>query len=110
MVWLTGSISLLVGRSNLAPKDRSICTRQTVTVPHRFRSSFRDWAAERTNHPCEVIEAVLAHVVQNTVEAAYARSDMSERQRHLMNDWAAHLNAKSASTTPASPSFEMLTI
>ena len=40
-----------------------------IAVPYRFRSSFRDWAAERTDHPREVIEAALAHVVQNKVEA-----------------------------------------
>ena len=62
-----------------------------AAVPHGFRSSFRDWAAEQTNHPREVIEAALAHVVQNRVEAAYARSDLFERRRVLMNDWAAHL-------------------
>ena len=42
-----------------------------AAVPHGFRSSFRDWAAEETDHPHEVIEAALAHVVQNKVEAAY---------------------------------------
>ena len=60
-------------------------------VPHGFRSSFRDWAAEETDHPREVIEAALAHVVQNKVEAAYARSDLFERWRRLMNDWEAYL-------------------
>ena len=60
-------------------------------VPHGFRSSFRDWAAEETDHPREVIEAALAHVVQNKVEAAYARSDLFERRRRLMDDWAAYL-------------------
>ena len=50
-------------------------------VPHGFRSSFRNWAAEETNHPREVVEAALAHVVQNKVEAAYARSDLFERRR-----------------------------
>ena len=40
-----------------------------AAVPHGFRSSFRDWAAEETNHPREVIEAALAHVVRNPVEA-----------------------------------------
>ena len=45
-------------------------------VPHACRSSFRDWA-EETDHPREVIEAALAHMVQNPVEAAYARSDRS---------------------------------
>ena len=62
-----------------------------AAVPHGFRSSFRDWAAEETNHPREVIEAALAHVVQNRVEAAYARSDLFERRRILMYDWAAYL-------------------
>ncbi len=60
-------------------------------VPHGFRSSFRDWAAEETDHPREVVEAALAHVVQNKVEAAYMRSDLFERRRRLMNDWAAYL-------------------
>ena len=46
-----------------------------AAVPHGFRSSFRGWAAEETDHPREVIEAALAHVVQNRVEAAYARSE-----------------------------------
>ena len=64
-------------------------------VPHGFRSSFRDWAAEKTNHPREFVEAALAQVVPDRVEAAYARSDLFERRRHLMNDWAAYL-AKSA--------------
>ena len=62
-----------------------------AAVPHGFRSSFRDWAAEETNHPREVIEAALAHVVRNPVEAAYARSDLFERRRVLMDDWARYL-------------------
>ncbi len=60
-------------------------------VPHGFRSSFRDWAAEETDHPREVIEAALAHAVRNRVEAAYARSDLFERRRILMGDWARYL-------------------
>ena len=55
------------------------------------RSSFRDWAAERTNHPREVIEAALVHVVANQTEA-YARSDLLERRRRLMDDWSAYLS------------------
>ena len=65
-----------------------------AAVPHGFRSSFRDWAAEETNHPREVVEAALAHTVQNKVEAAYARSDLFERRRLLMNDWAAYLDGE----------------
>ena len=60
-------------------------------VPHGFRSSFRDWAAEETDHPREVVEAALAHVVQNKVEAAYMRTDLFERRRRLMEDWAEYL-------------------
>ena len=66
-----------------------------AAVPHGFRSSFRDWAAEETDHPREVIEAALAHVVQNRVEAAYRRTDLFERRRRLMNDWAAYLAGES---------------
>ena len=43
---------------------------EIAAVPHGFRSSFRDWAAEETDHPREVVEAALAHVVHNKVEAA----------------------------------------
>ena len=61
-------------------------------VPHGFRSSFRDWASERTDHPREVIEAALAHAVRNQTEAAYARSDLFDRRRQLMDDWMQYLD------------------
>ena len=60
-------------------------------VPHGFRSSFRDWASEETNHPREVVEAALAHQVKDKVEAAYARSTLFERRRRLMANWGAYL-------------------
>ena len=66
-----------------------------AAVPHGFRSSFRDWAAEDTDHPREVVEAALAHVVQNKVEAAYRRTDLFDRRRRLMDDWAAYLAGES---------------
>jgi integrase len=69
-----------------------------AAVPHGFRSSFRDWAGEETDHPREVIEAALAHVVRNRVEAAYARSDLFERRRVLMNDWSRYLAQGSGNT------------
>ena len=59
-----------------------------AAVPHDFRSSFRDWAAEGTDHPREVAEAALAHRVRSQIEAAYRRSDLFERRRLLMDDWA----------------------
>ena len=64
-------------------------------VPHGFRSSFRDWAAECTEAPREVCELALAHVNSDRVEAAYRRSDLFERRRDLMQQWASYL-AKSA--------------
>ena len=62
-------------------------------VPHGFRSSFRDWAAEETDAPHAVMEAALSHVIRNQVEAAYARSDLFERRRVLMEQWAGFLDA-----------------
>ena len=64
-------------------------------VPHGFRSSFRDWAAEETDHPREVAEAALAHKVRNPIEAAYRRTDLFERRRHLMDGWASYLAGES---------------
>ena len=61
-----------------------------VTV-HGFRSSFRDWAAERTDAANEVVEAALAHTIGNKVEAAYRRGDLLDKRRALMNSWAEYL-------------------
>jgi integrase len=55
---------------------------------HGFRSTFRDWAAERTNFPREVAEMALAHTIGDKVEAAYRRGDLFEKRRHLMEAWA----------------------
>ena len=63
-------------------------------VPHGFRSSFRDWAAERTDAPHAVMEVALAHVVSNSTEAAYFRSDLFERRRDLMAQWSDYLSRR----------------
>ena len=55
---------------------------------HGFRSTFRDWASERTNFPREVCEAALAHAVENRTEAAYRRGDLFAKRRQLMDAWA----------------------
>ena len=60
---------------------------------HGFRSTFRDWAAELTNFPSEVIEMALAHAVGDKVEAAYRRGDLFEKRRRLMEAWAAYCAA-----------------
>lgn len=57
---------------------------------HGFRSSFRDWAAERTNYPNHVVEMALAHAVGDKVEAAYRRGDLFEKRRRLMEAWAGY--------------------
>ncbi|XVJ70711.1 MAG: integrase arm-type DNA-binding domain-containing protein [Rhizobacter sp.] len=57
-------------------------------VPHGFRSTFRDWCAEHTNHPREVAEMALAHAIGDKVEAAYRRGDLFEKRRQLMREWA----------------------
>ena len=57
-------------------------------TPHGFRSSFRDWAAERTSYPREVAEMALAHKIPDAVEAAYRRGDLFEKRRKLMEAWA----------------------
>lgn len=59
-------------RPNLA-LSRPLTGLKIAAVPHGFRSTFRDWAAEETNHPREVVEAALAHVVRDKVEAACHR-------------------------------------
>jgi integrase len=55
---------------------------------HGFRSTFRDWAAECTNYPSEVVEMALAHTISSKVEAAYRRGDLFEKRKSLMSDWA----------------------
>jgi integrase len=70
--------------------ERNDCT------PHGFRSSFRDWAEEKTNFPRSVTEAALAHVVKDKTEAAYRRTDLFDRRRKLMDGWAAYATAPTA--------------
>ena len=57
---------------------------------HGFRSSFRDWVSEETNHPSEVAEMALAHTITNTVERAYRRKDLLEKRRALLVDWESY--------------------
>ena len=70
--------------------------RNDVATPHGFRSSFRDWAAERTNFPRAVCEAALAHSLRDKTEAAYHRTDLFERRRELMTAWAGFATFDSA--------------
>ncbi|MDR5778783.1 tyrosine-type recombinase/integrase [Caballeronia sp. LZ065] len=80
-------------RSNRALSDMSllaIMRRQGLeATPHGFRSTFRDWASEYTNYPRELAEVALAHIKGDATEAAYWRSDVLQKRRRLMEDWAA---------------------
>lgn len=70
-------------------------------VPHGFRSTFRDWAAERTNYPRDVAEMALAHTIGDKVEAAYRRGDLFEKRKLMMADWAAFCaKSESAAVIP----------
>ena len=64
---------------------------------HGFRSTFRDWAGDRTNFPRDVIEHALAHQVKDQTEAAYRRSDAPEKRRKLMDAWASFLGPEHVS-------------
>ncbi len=64
-------------------------------TPHGFRSSFRDWVSEETNHPSDVAEAALAHMVANKTEAAYRRGNLLEKRRIMMAEWAAYCDKES---------------
>jgi len=61
-------------------------------TPHGFRSTFRDWAAERTSTPHHVCEMALAHTIKNEAEAAYRRGDLLAKRAKLMQDWAKFIN------------------
>ena len=74
---------------------RSAATRD-YTV-HGFRSTFRDWAGERTNFPREIVEVALAHLVGDEVERAYRRGDALEKRRTLMEAWAAFCEPETTS-------------
>lgn len=65
----------------------------TGATVHGFRSSFTDWAAEKTDFPKEIADKALAHKLTNQVEAAYRRTDFLEKRRDLMARWARHLDS-----------------
>ena len=80
----------------LSGKTLSVLARPLGCVPHGFRTSFRNWCGE-TGVPREVAERCLAHVVRNQVERAYARSDLLERRREVMEAWSDYLAARTPS-------------
>lgn len=79
-----------IGDTSMLVFLKSASNRSDLTV-HGFRSSFRDWCAEKTSFPRELAEAALAHVVKDKTEAAYQRGDMLEKRMELMIGWAEYL-------------------
>lgn len=63
----------------------------TRCTPHGFRSSFRDWAAETTHFPSDVVEMALAHAIKSKTEAAYRRGELLTKRRELMEAWATYV-------------------
>lgn len=74
-------------------------------MPHGFRFTFRDWSGEVSSFPRDVAEMVLAHTIQNKVEATYRRGDLFEKRRKMMQQWADYLDRlrarEKADPTPA---------
>ena len=65
-----------------------------IITTHGFRSTFRDWSADKTDYPREVCEHVLAHKLPDEVEAAYLRGAYLEKRKGLMSDWATYIMHK----------------
>jgi integrase len=86
------------GLSNMALLTLLRRMKRDDLTAHGFRSSFRDWAAETTAYPGEVVEMALAHVVGDKTEAAYRRGDLFEKRRRLMADWAVHCGRATVTT------------
>ena len=97
-----GGAHVFPGRSPKKPLSNMVflmalrrMERRDVTT-HGFRSTFRDWAAERTNVPRAVCEAALAHTLRDKTEAAYNRTDLFDRRRDLMTSWSRFATSKLA--------------
>ncbi len=92
-----GNDNVFQGRANKPLSDMSLTLHmrrmEVDAVPHGFRSTFVDWAAERTNYPPELREMALAHKIASQTQAAYQRGDMFDRRRALMDDWAEFVQA-----------------
>ena len=70
-----------------------------TVVPHGFRSTFKDWASEKTSMPNIVSEAALAHTIKDKSEAAYRRGDLLDKRRALMEAWADYVNREPTTGT-----------
>lgn len=99
-----GSRYLFPGRDGERPLSNTVflmmLRRMKIAITaHGFRSSFRDWAAETTSFPREVVEMALAHTIENKVEAAYRRGDLLDKRRELMEAWETYVSQGGTNTT-----------
>lgn len=89
------ALSACMKRIHAAKPDRYLDRRSgRPAVPHGLRSTFRDWAAERTEYPSDMAEIALAHSVGSEVERAYRRGDMIEKRRGMMAAWGRFLRGE----------------
>lgn len=93
-----GNDNIFQGRDDKPLSDMSMTLQmrrmKADAVPHGFRSTFVDWAAEMTNYAPELREMALAHTLGDKTQSAYQRGDLFERRRALMEDWAIYIDAK----------------
>ena len=102
----SGSNLIFPNRTNKALSDmalnqlmRGMRKRGELTgegVPHGFRSTFRNWAAEQTAYPDEIRKAASGHTVGDSVKEAYQRTDLLDKRRNLMNEWAKYMEHPTA--------------
>lgn len=93
------SLSAVVRRMN-DPEVKWADKHGVPVVPHGFRSTFRDWAGDRTSYPRDLCEQALAHSIGNKAEEAYRRQSMLDRRRPMMEEWAAVCGGQAAKVTP----------
>jgi integrase len=98
---ITSHTPVFVGSTGKAISDITMAKamrnmKVTGVTVHGFRSSFTDWAAERTDFPKEIADKALAHKIPNAVEAAYRRTDFFDKRRVLMDQWAAFITSGTA--------------
>ena len=89
---------------------RGMREREELTVeavPHGFRSTFRDWAAEQTNYPDEMRKIASGHTVTDAVKKAYERTDLLDKRRNLMNEWGKFLDQPKAKQTGNETKFQV---
>lgn len=81
----------VVQRINADRKDKFLDPKTgKPVVVHGFRASFKTWATEATDHPRDLVESALAHIIENKTEAAYQRGDVLDKRRKMMGQWAAY--------------------